>query len=37
MHHIKAYALMAMSTLGIESLQDFIVVSTAVMGITANT
>jgi hypothetical protein len=37
MHHIKAYALMAMSTLDIESLQDFIAVSTAVTAITANT
>jgi hypothetical protein len=37
MHHIKAYALMAMSTLDIEGHQDFIVASTAATAITANT
>jgi len=37
MHPIKVYAQMVMNTLDIESLQDFTAVSTAVMGITANT
>jgi hypothetical protein len=37
MHHIKAYALMAMSTLDIENLQGYIAASTAAMATTAGT
>jgi hypothetical protein len=37
MLHTKVYALMAMSTLDIESRQGFIAASTAAMDTTANT